>query len=339
MITCSRRSLVLAGAGIVGSSCMPVVIPSGVASMPPEVSGERLIASDGTLLPLRSWQPADHRPPRAAIIALHGFNDYSKFFGEAGAWFAERGITSYAFDQRGFGESPMRGYWAGKAAMADDLASAIIAVRKRHPETPIYLLGESMGGAVVMVLMARPDPPPVNGIILLAPAIWGRSSMPWYQTLALWLAAHTIPGGSLSGRGLGIRASDNIEMLRERGQDPLVIKQTRVDAVFGLVNLMDQAMAATPALSGRMLLLYGKNDQLIPQGAMVEMVTRLPVPAKGDHRLGFYPNGWHMLLHDLQRQTVWDDIAAFISDPEQPLPSGAEQEAALWAECAADARC
>jgi hypothetical protein len=35
-----------------------------------------------------------------------------------------------------------------------------------------------------------------------------------------------------------------------------------------------------------------------------------------------YPDGWHLLLRDLQRRLVWQDIIAWIED--QPLPSGQE---------------
>jgi Lysophospholipase len=320
--------------------CMPVVIPPGQTAVPAAVAGARLIARDGTALPLRTWQPPDDAPPRAVIIALHGFNDYSLFFDDAGRWFAtEHQIASYTYDQRGFGAAPNHGYWAGEAAMADDLADAIDAVRARHPGVPLYLLGESMGGAVIMTLMARPRPPEVAGVVLLAPAVWGRATMPWYQTTLLWLAVHTMPGAELTGRGLGVMPSDNIEMLIGRGRDPLVIKETRVDAIFGLVNLMDQAMAAAGSLRGPVLILYGENDQLIPPGATAEMLRRLPPNVDGDRRIGLYRYGWHMLLHDLQRLVVWTDIAAWISDPAAPLPSGADGDASGWEPCAQPGVC
>ena len=38
-------------------------------------------------------------------------------------------------------------------------------------------MGESMGAAVLMVLAANPAPPPVDGYVLIAPAVWGRAEM------------------------------------------------------------------------------------------------------------------------------------------------------------------
>lgn len=332
-----RQVSIIACAFVILGGCVPLVIPPGEAAVLPKISGERLVARDGVTLPLRSWKP-EMGPPVAVVIALHGFNEYSRAFDDVGRWLAGRfGIAFYAYDQRGFGESLNRGVWPGEAALAGDLGAAVAAVQAQHPRTPLFLLGESMGAAVIMTAMAAPAPPQVEGIVLLAPAVWGRASMPWYQNLVLWMAAHTIPGVGVTGRGLGIQASDNIEMLKARGRDPLVIKQTRIDAVYGLVNLMDRAMTASSLLHGRMLILYGDKDQLIPPGAISEMLAKLPRDTEGHRRIGVYATGYHMLLHDLQREVVWDDIGSWIVDPTKPLPSLAESYAAEASFCPAEA--
>ncbi len=64
------------------------------------------IADDGARLPFLRWGP--EQQPWAVIVALHGMNDYSAAFRLAGPAWAERGITTYAYDQRGFGAAPGR---------------------------------------------------------------------------------------------------------------------------------------------------------------------------------------------------------------------------------------
>ena len=127
--------------------------------------------------PLRSWYPDGEAS--AVILALHGFNDYSKAFTEPAADWAEAGIITYAYDQRGFGAGPNPGLWAGSEVLTDDLTDAARAIKARHPELPLYLLGESMGGAVIMTALASDNPPPADGVVLAAPAVWARSTMPW----------------------------------------------------------------------------------------------------------------------------------------------------------------
>ncbi|CAA7623423.1 alpha/beta hydrolase [Magnetospirillum sp. UT-4] len=289
----------------------------------PEMNGDHWLSPDRARLPLRSWLPAGR--PKAVVLALHGMNDYSNFFDEPGKALAARGIAAYAYDQRGFGQGPHPGYWSGAEAMAADLRIAAGLVAAHHPGVPLYLLGESMGGAVAILATAGTPPPQVSGLILSAPAVWGRSSMGLVQRAALWLAYQLAPGWRLTGEGLRITPSDNIEMLRRLSADPLVIKATRVDAVKGLVDLMDEAAAAAPRLRLPTLVLYGAKDEIIPPDPTWAMAGALH--RQGRTRIAYYPGGYHMLLRDLQAKVVLDDIAAWIADPAAPLPSGAEADA------------
>lgn len=320
-------ALVLACAA---GACAPRIEPPGPPLAKPALGPESFVAADGMAAPVRRWLP-DAGPVKAAVIALHGFNDYSNFFQGAGRYLGDRGYAVYAYDQRGFGGAGTPGLWPGTEALADDLKAVAGAVRARHPDRPLYLIGASMGASVIMVAMASADAPPAAGVVLSAPAVWGRATMPVHQRAALWIAAHTVPWFKLTAQGLNIRASDNTDMLKALGRDPLVIKRTRIDAIWGLVDLMDSALASSAELPGPALILLGANDEVIPEKPFREMVRRL-APTEGDQRrLAFYDAGWHMLLRDLQAETVWADIAAWLDDAAAPLPSGADARAAKLA--------
>jgi len=301
--------------------------PAGAAAAVTEAG---FVASDGRLLPLRRWLPDG--PVRAVLLGLHGFNDYSRAFeGPAASW-ARDGIATYAYDQRGFGEAPGRGFWAGQAALAADAAAASRILRRRHPGVPLYLLGESMGGAVAIVAMGGESGTPipdVDGVILSAPAVWGRATMGLVPRLGLFAGARLAPALTLTGRGLGIIASDNVAMLRALGRDPLVIKETRVDTVYGLVDLMDAALAAAPGLDVPLLLMYGAHDQIVPLEAIRRFAAGLPAAPRFSRRLAWYGNGYHMLLRDLEAPWVEADVESWLRDPRAALPSGADRGAAM----------
>ena len=175
-----------------------------------------------------------------------------------------------------------------------------------------------MGGAVVMTALARGAAGPVAGAGLVAPAVGGRETMNPFYRAALWLGAHAVPWLTLTGRGLDITPSDNTEMLIALGRDPLVIKETRVDAIHGLVDLMDAALAAAPQIATPLLVLYGAHDEIIPKAPTALMLDRL----SGPRAVAVYPDGYHMLLRDLAADIVHEDLAAWIAAPEAPLPSG-----------------
>ncbi|HVI50760.1 MAG TPA: lysophospholipase [Candidatus Sulfotelmatobacter sp.] len=307
------------------AACAPTLKPPGPATIEPRLEAEAIVTADEARLPYRRWLPADGQPVKAVIVALHGMNDYSNAFDGPGKYLAARGVAVYAYDQRGFGQGPWPSYWAGEEAMTNDLSTALRLIGGRHPGVPLYAMGESMGGAVVMRTMTSAHPPAVSGVILSAPAVWGRDDMNIFERSALWMTSHVLPWMTLTGEGLNVAPSDNIEMLRALSRDPLVIKETRVDTIHGLVDLMTNAQNCADRLATPALVLYGEHDEVIPAAPSYRMMSRL---AGGDSQVkAVYANGYHMLLRDLQAQVVLADIAAWIDAPHAPLPSGADRRA------------
>src|SRR5688572_5279887 len=100
---------------------------------------EELVTSDGTHLPLRRWE-AEGGAPKAVIVALHGMSDYSNAFDMPGKFWAGQGITTIAYDQRGFGKGANPGIWAGSDAMRADLLDAVAATRLRYAGVPVFAL-------------------------------------------------------------------------------------------------------------------------------------------------------------------------------------------------------
>ncbi len=304
------------------AACAPSLQPPGTGIDAQRLDEDRFVTHDGIELKIKTWRPQGR--PRAAILALHGFNDYRNFIDESAADWAGQGIVTYAYDQRGFGEAPDPGIWAGTEPLVRDAGDMARLMRVRDPALPLFLLGESMGGAVAVLAMAGERPPPVDGVILAAPALWGRHYMSGIQSGSLDFLAHAMPWFPVDGRGTGRVPSDNAPMLRKLGGDPLVLKYSRIDAVYGLVNLMDAAQQAAPRFAATALILLGGNEQLIPKGPVDSFLKGLPEEAAGRQRLAVYPKGFHMLLRDLNAETVRRDVASWIADRSGPLPSGAE---------------
>lgn len=282
--------------------------------------------ADGFRLPLTVTEPAQG-PVRAAIVALHGFNDYANAYASVAPIWAEMGIVTYAYDQRGFGRTQGRGLWHGVEALTHDLAAVTRLVRARHPNLPVAVVGESMGAAVAIA--GRTDPtlprPDADRLILSAPAVWGWSAMAWCERLPMKLAAHTVPWLEVTPQ-VRRQPSDNIEMLRAMVRDPHMIRRTRVDAAYGLVTLMDRAYRGVPDLGADVLILYGLNEDIIPERVMRATLARL-TPEAG-WRLALYDSGYHLLMRDLDAARVIRDIGVFVLDPDAPLPSGREADLA-----------
>jgi alpha-beta hydrolase superfamily lysophospholipase len=313
--------LVLAG-------CAPRVQEIGPPVDQPSFSDTVFHTADGVDLPVRTWvqwHGDAARKPLGIILALHGFNDHSGGLALPGSGLSRRGFRVYAYDQRGFGKTPQRGIWPGTEQLIGDLKAAVRLLKQRFPDLPIYLLGESMGGSVMMAAAVEPDPPPVDGMILVAPAVWGLQTQSRFNRNVLEMAAHAVPWMTVVPTGLRLRASSSNRALIALARDPLVIKETRVDAAYGLVDLMTRAYDAAAKLGApRCLILFGANEAIVSRNAVSMMLDRLPHRPPDELRLALYAKGYHLLLRDWIALTVYDDIAAWIRDPTQPLPSGAD---------------
>lgn len=268
-------------------------------------------SSDGFVLAHSRWVS-----PGAGtiIVALHGMNDYGRFIDDAARYWQTRGIETYAYDQRGFGRTEGNGRWPGHDVMAADVAAFLGIVRSRHPGARVFVLGESMGGAVATLAAAREGRAMADGLILVSPAYWGWSNLDIVKRAALWTMMQLAPGGRLTGRGLNIRPSDNEKMLIALGQDPFVIKATRIDATYGLVDLMEAAWQAAPLVETPTLVLYSRGDEVVPSGPIEKAISGM----KGPRTFVCYSDGFHMLLRDLKAERTWREVANFVSGTSDP---------------------
>jgi alpha-beta hydrolase superfamily lysophospholipase len=293
----------------------------------PRLESSALVSFDGTRLGLTRWdaeRPAGGGPSRpwAVIVAVHGMNDYANAFHLAAPWWASQGVTTLAYDQRGFGRSPERGIWAPDTLKIEDLRTIVALARRQWPGAIITVAGESLGGAVAIEAFASQDPPAADRLVLLAPAVWGWSSQPLLYRALLWLAARAAPGKVITPPGWLVRniyPSDNLSELRAMGRDPLMIWGARSDTLYSLVDTMQRAQDEVGSLRAPTLYLYGAHDPIIPRGAAMSAVRKLPPGA----RTALYRDGYHLLTRDREGPMVWRDVLSFVRDPAAPLPSGA----------------
>lgn len=271
-------------------------------------------------LPRSTWPvPAE---PRAVLLAVHGFNDHHTAFVEFAAAAAARKVMVAAYDQRGFGANPDRGHWPNTEVLVADLRAELERLRRWRPDMPLFVLGESMGAAVAVLALTGDGAPAVQGVVLSAPAVWGGPALnPFYKSV-LWLLRQITPALTLTGRGLGKRPTDNQEVLRQLAADPLFIKETRVDAIAGLVDLMSAARAQGPDLRLPTLVLIGEKDEIVPLEAQLSFAASLPPDTS---RVIVYPDGWHLLLRDLQRERVWSDVLSWIDSIAAAVGAMADQ--------------
>lgn len=286
------------------AACAPVADapPLGALAVAPGA-----LAAASRSLPLSAWEAVE---PRAIILALHGFGEYGESaFGTAGPVWAGQGISTYAYDQRGFGRNPDRLDWPGETALVEDAAAAYAAVRAAHPGVPIHVLGHSMGGGVALVAAGEGRFPGADSLILLAPATWGGATLPVLFRVSIWLAGQVAPDKRWTGeRVVEIRPTDNLPALEALTQDPYFFGVASSRELLGLVRLMDRALAEAGRVTLPTLMVYGARDEVIPKDPVSAAYDAIPA----EKRFVAPPEGWHMLLRDLNAAAVEAAVADWV---------------------------
>jgi len=254
-------------------------------------------------LELRAWQTPGE--PKAVILALHSFGDYSAAFDLSAPDLAADGYQVYSFDQAGFGTRMLAdGRWAGEQRLVAEAAGAARRLAERHPDTPLFLLGESLGGAVAMLVASRHPEIPLSGLILAAPAVREGIRLRYGWNVLIASAATLAPGYHLEVE----RAADDPHLqpaaARRRAEDPLVMHEVRMDAYWGLIQLADSASDEADLIRVPTLLLYGDLDTSVPAVGIQRLRERLG--PRGDYQT--FARGPHLLLQGRR----WPRVTAAI---------------------------
>lgn len=280
-------------------------------------------ASDGAEIPYRLWLA---REPSAAVLLLHGAFDYAAAFDEIGPRLARKGFAALAIDQRGFGATGSHGVWSSSSRMTEDaLEAARILLERSGRENPLFILGESMGGAIAVHVAARGRIPNLRGLVLVAP---GALASRIRQRLLAFTAAAVrfIVGDSeivferLAGWELTPAAA-----IRLIG-DPLVMRRIRPEILCGMAELALSAVSEASAVTTPVLTMVGTRDELV----RVACVRRLFENFAGEKCWQVFPDGPHLLLHWHRSSEILREAVAWMT-AQLPHASDASKEQRLFA--------
>lgn len=277
--------------------------PSTRAQAP---NGKTFAGADGVSLFRQAWRPAG--PSRAVLINIHGLGDHSGLYPTLVEHFTGRAMTVHAMDLRGNGRSGgQRAYIERWEQYREDLATFVALVREEEAGQPLFLLGNSLGGLIVLDY-ALHHPEGLRGVIAASPPL-GRLSVP-APLLALgrvlsrvWPRFSIRTGMDLSGLA----------------RDPVVVQTVLADPLFHrvgtarlsteVVAAIARVQAAAPSFPLPLLLLHGSADRMVPPEGSRAFVARVGHP---DRELREYAGAYHVLFADLDHERVLTDVERWI---------------------------
>jgi alpha-beta hydrolase superfamily lysophospholipase len=253
----------------------------------------------------QAWRPDDE--PRSVVLLAHGASEHSGRYAWTGERLAERGHAVHALDHRGHGRS-------GSGAYVDRLDNAVADLHRLaglasdgYPDTPVFLLGHSMGGAVALAYAFRHQAE-LDGLVLSAPLAKLEAASPVTRAIGLVLS-RLAPRTPVFAIDSGAVSRDP-EVVRDYDADPLNHHgKLPARTVAELTEAVGRFEARLPELTLPILALHGTGDTLTPPEGS-EMVCRLSSSDDKTHKT--YEGLYHEILNEPERDEVLDDIASWI---------------------------
>ncbi len=284
---------------------------------------KNLVNNETTVFNLNELRWGDENNSSAVILAIHGYNDYSRSFEIPANFFQKFNLLTIAIDLQGFGKNSNSGQWFSLESHINDLINEILKIKKEYPKKKLFLLGESMGGAIVLSLLNTNNNLPIDGSILIAPAIWNFKERNFFKSITLNLISKVLPNLSFSGKGfINVQASDNLKMLKKLSKDPLFIHEPKLKSLNGVTHLMDKAFEDTKNYLKNpfynTLILVPVNDQIVPRKPLIEILQKPEINKNIGKKfdLGVYVKSYHMMLRDLEGDFISREIKEWILDRE-----------------------
>ncbi len=247
-------------------------------------------------VPHRAWLPQEK--PREVLLCVHGLGFSSAAYSEFGREMAGHGMAVYAVDVRGFGQ------WVKRKgqdkvdfeACLADLEGALKTLRKNYPGTPIFVVGESMGGAIALNCASR-YPDLVDGLISSVP------SSDRYAKLSseLVVGAHYLEDSDkpidLSTEVVN-RATANSALRKQWKQEPLNRMKLTPKELKQFDDFMKGNNDAVALIQHcPVLMLAGFKDKLVKPEGTIELFNNI---SSQDKLLMVVGDGEHLLLEENQ---------------------------------------
>lgn len=260
----------------------------------------------GTKLFQQSWRPAS---PRATLVIHHGLKSHGDHYAELAHRLCALGIAVHAYDMRGHGRS------AGRRATLDDfedlvtdLSGFVERVRAKEENRPVFVMGHSVGGAVV-TLYAVERRPSIAGLVALAPAL--RIDRMPIEAAFTPLTATTnpnLPVVDVPNEWF----SRSPDVVAEMGRDPLVYQPAGPARTAGaLLDALEKIWAGADAIDVPLLALHGTADKATDPRGSAELVRRA---RSQDKTLVLYRGLFHDLVREPERDQVMRDIEKWLGD-------------------------
>ena len=259
---------------------------------------------DGVNIYGQVWRPDDK--PKATIALIHGLGEHTGRYQHVAKFFTQAGYALSTMDLRGHGQSGgPRGHFPSFQIVMADIQQLLDETQKTFQNTPLFLYGHSLGGALVLYF-GLTQKSSIKGIIATAPALTTGSPVPAVKLIAGKMLNLIAPQFAMNN-GLGFDSlSHDPEVKKVYLNDPLVHSMISARLGIQLLNAGKWIRSHKGQFPYPLLLMQGGDDRIVNAAANREFAQGLT----GDVTFKWWPG----LCHELHNEYNKDEVMAVMID-------------------------
>ncbi len=272
-------------------------------------------ANDLTLF-YRRWNPAIASQPfliKGVVAIVHGLGEHSGRYCTVVNGLNAAGYAVFAFDNQGHGQSEgQRGHIDHWQDYRDNTRAFLQLVRQQVPAAPLFLMGHSLGGLIVLDYALRSADAPefkalnIQGLIVSAPPIQPvGGTVSSARILLARLLSGLLPRLTLK---MGLDKSGlsrNPQISAQLAEDPLVHPYVTLRWGSETLDAIEWVKAHIDQLRLPILITHGEADPIIAPAGSRQIFQQIQSSQK---TLRLYPGSYHEPHNDFDAELVVRDL-------------------------------
>ena len=251
--------------------------------------------------------------PIATIVAVHGLGAHCGFYTEFAQVMNQNQVNVIALSQRGHGLSDgQRGFVKSFSHFEKDLNIFLKHIQSHLKiKTPLFLLGESMGGLVVFKTLIGYGDKNLNGVIFVAPLFGLQKEVPAFkESLARWTAKY-FPRLTLFNEIQYEECTKDPQGLEFLKKDVFHHRRISPRLFLEMQNGIGQLPDMSPNIKKPVLILSSQNDPIISSRQHKNIFNKL---GSSDKSLNVHKNVLHNIFLEKTKMKAFEEIRNWVKE-------------------------
>ncbi|OGO79434.1 MAG: hypothetical protein A2Y23_06895 [Clostridiales bacterium GWB2_37_7] len=255
---------------------------------------------------LREWiGPAS----KANIVLIHGTGEHSGRYIETAQKLFGLGFNVYTGDLIGHGLSDGQRIYI--SSIKDYLYNVDTFIKRVQNDKPIFLLGHSMGGLIVLYYMLFHKHNNIRGVIASSPYLKDKIKIPAIKYFLGKAAASLFPRFQIESGLKGEMVCRDKDISNKYNEDGLNCSKVTANWFVEIEKARYELMQERKSFDFPCLILQAGEDQAVDAECVKQFYEGI---SSKDKEFVLYENFYHEILNDPERSKVIDKINSWINN-------------------------